>query len=244
VFVTSHSGYHCYVTANQPSMQTFWSRLAEYQARVEPRVPEQYDVIGRVGSHTRLVVTPRAGAKIGLDVEVLAVRVPGHFFADVLGPALSFAGAERVTARGATAPPDDASPGVVMRAYVQAVKGGDEPLWLALYADWVAWRGEGRPYYRAFDRYTNAAADYTRARNLMLHKVAHVEPVWESEPAVVLRGDEFDGAPRVEQVHVLVDHIGQFEEGAHVFCTIELTRMWTLQRRNGGPWRLSSRNVL
>ena len=27
--------------------------------------------------------------------------------------------------------------------------------------------------------------DYTRARNLLLHKIEHVEPVWEGEP----RGD-------------------------------------------------------
>jgi hypothetical protein len=243
VFVASHSGYYCYVTANQPSMQTFWSRLAEYQARIQPRVTEQYDVIGRTGG-TSLVVTPRDGAKIGLNIEVLAVRVPGHFFADVTGEATSFAGAECAAALGASAPKDDASPSEVMRAYVQAVKLGDDRLWLSLYADWVAWSGDERPYYRAFAPYKNFMPDYTRARDLMLHKVAHGEPVWESEPAVVLRGDEFDGAPRIEQVHVLMDHIGQFEKGAHVFCTTELTRVWVLQRRNGGPWRISSRNVL
>jgi hypothetical protein len=244
VFVASHSGYHCYVVANQPSMQRFWARVAEYQARVEPRVPEMYDVIGRVSPSTSLVVIPREGAKIGLTVEVLGVRVPGHFFADVTGDASSFAGAERATGRGATAPDDEASPGDVMRACVQAVKFGDEPLWLALYADWVAWSGDGRPYYRAFAPYKNYLPDYTRARHLMLHKVADVEPVWESEPAAVLRGDEFDGAPTIEQVHVLLDHIGTFEDGAHVFCTNELTRVWVLQRRNRGPWRISSRNVL
>lgn len=244
VFVAAHSGYHCYVVANQPSMQRFWSRVGEYQARVEPRVPEMYDVIGRVSPSTSLVVMPREGAKIGLNLEVLGVRVPGHLFADVTGSAASFAGAERATARSAVAPDDDASPGDVMRASVQALKFGDEALWLALYADWVAWSGYGRPYYRAFAPYKNYLPDYTRARHLMLHKVADVEPVWESEPAVVLRGDEFDGAPTIEQVHVLLDHIGTFEDGTHVFCTNELTRMWVLQRRNRGAWRIPSRNVL
>ena len=122
VFVASHSGYHCYVTANQPTMQTFWARLGEYQARVEPRVTEQYDVIGRVMPDTTLVVTSRGGAKIGLNIEVLAVRIPGHCFADVTGNAVTFAGAERATARGAAAPKDDASPSDVMRACVQAIE--------------------------------------------------------------------------------------------------------------------------
>lgn len=244
VFVTSHSGYQCYVAADQPSMRMFWTRLGEYQARVEPRVPEQYDVIGRVATQTRLVVTPRSGAKIGLNIEVLAMRVPGHFFADVTGRAAAFAGAERATGRGAGTPQDDAGASDVMRAYVQAVKTGDEQLWLALHANWVAWSGDARPYYRPFDSYKNYTSDYTRARNLMLHKVAHVEPVWESEPRVILKGDEFDGAPQVEQMTVLIEHVGQFDDGNHVFSTNELSRVWQLQRRDGGPWRITTRNGL
>jgi hypothetical protein len=244
IFTTSHSNYFCYVVADQPSMRTFWQRQADYQAHVEPRIVEKYDIIGRVALETQLVVTPREGAKIGLNIEVLGVRVPGHFFADVTGGAASFAGAEHAAVAGDILPADDASPSDVMRAYVKALKLGDEKPWLALYADWAAWSDDTRPYYRPFDPYRNFTSDYTRARNLMLHKVSHVEPVWESDPRIVFRGDEFDGAPKVEQAHVLMDHIGRFDDGDHVFCTIELTRLWALQRRNGGPWRISSRNAL
>lgn len=242
IFLTSHSSYHCYVAADQPSMRTFWERQADYQGRVEPRIPETYDVIGRVTPDTKLVVTPRSGAKIGLNIEVLAVRVPGHFFADVTGNAASFAGAERATAGAMGLPADDASPSDVMRAYIAAVKAGDEKSWLESYADWVAMGGEGRPLYRPFDPYRNYMSDYTRARNLMLHKVSHVEPVWESEPRLLF--GELDRVPKVEQVSVLVDHIGPFDDGNYVFCTNELTRLWHLQRRDGGPWRIAARNGL
>jgi hypothetical protein len=187
-------------------------------------------------------VTPRGGAKIGLNVEVLAVRLPGHFFVDVTTDTPSFAGADKATARGAALPQDDASPADVMRAYIQAVKTGDEKQWLALYSDWIAWSDEVRPYYRPFDRYTNYMSDYTRARNLLLHKVSHVEPVWEGDSRVLF--EAFEGVPKVEQVSVLVDHIGPFDDGDHVFCTNELTRLWQLQRRDGGPWRIASRNGL
>lgn len=243
VFYTNHSDYHAYVFADQPSMGRFWQRLGDYQARVEPRVPEKYDVIGRVRPQTKLIVSPRAGAKIGLDIEALAVRVLGHFFVDVTGDA-PFAGAEFATARGTPPPPDDASPTDVMRAYVQSLKNGDEKLWLALFADWVAWNEPPRPYYRAFNRYTNFADDYTRARGLLLHKVSHVEPAWESEPRTVLKGDEFDGAPKIEEVSVIMDHIDSFDGQTRVFNSIEVARVWTLQRRDGGPWRITSRNVL
>ena len=242
VFVTDHSSYTCYVVADQPAMQKFWRTQADYQARVEPRIPEKYDVIARVAPDTKLVVTPRGGARIGLNVEVLAVRLPEHFFVDVTTDAPSFAGADKATARGAALPPDNAGPADVMRAYVQAVKTGDEKQWLALYSDWIAWSDEVRPYYRPFDQYTNYMSDYTRARNLLLHKVSHVEPVWEGDPRVLL--EAFEGVPKVEQVSVLVDHIGPFDYGDHVFCTNELTRLWQLQRRDGGPWRIASRNGL
>jgi hypothetical protein len=131
-----------------------------------------------------------------------------------------------------------------MRAYVQAIKAGDEELWLKLYADWIAMGGEGRPLYRPFDPYKNYMNDYTRSRNLLLHKVSHAEPVWESEPRLVMRGDEFDGAPKVEMVDLIMDHIGGAGGANHVFNGIEVHRMWTLQRRDGGPWRITSRNGL
>ena len=73
----------------------------------------------------------------------------GHFFADLTKADGSFAGAELATARGLP-PPPDASPSEVMRAYVQATKSGDEKLWLALCADWVAIGGRGRPLYASF----------------------------------------------------------------------------------------------
>jgi hypothetical protein len=243
IFTAPHSTYLCTIAADQPSMRVFWQVQAEYQARVEPRVQEQYTIIGRITPETRLVVTPR-GAKIGLNIEVLAVHVPGQFFADVSGGTPGFAGAELAIARGAPLPPDAATPSDVMRACVQAVKAGDERNWLTLYADWIAMGGEGPPLFRPYDPYKNYMPDYTRARNLLLHKVSDVQPVWESDPRIVITGDRAAGVPRVEQVSVLLDHVGHFDDGDRVFCSTEVRRLWQLQRQDGGPWRISSRNAL
>jgi hypothetical protein len=243
ILSAEHSGYAVFVAADQPAMRLFFQRQAEYQARVEPRVPERYDVIGRVGPDTRLVITGR-GAVIGLNIDVLAVRVPGHFFADVTGGQQTFAGAERAGSRRVAMPAHDASPADVMRAYVAAVKAGDEHTWRALYGEWTAMGGDGRPLWRPFNPYANYMQDYTRSRDFMLNKVCHVEPVWESEPRTIIRSDAFEGAPTVEEVAVLIDHIGRFEEGDRVFCMTGLNRMWSLQRVDGGPWRLASRSVL
>jgi hypothetical protein len=243
ILIAEHSGYPSFIAADQPAMRTFFQRQAEYQASVEPRVPERYDVIGRVAPDTRLVVAGR-GAIIGLNIEVLAVRVPGHFFADLAGGQQTFTGAGRARSRAAAMPPDDASPGDVMRACIAALKAGDAGTWRALFCDWTAIGGEGMPLYHPFNPYANAMADYTRALNLVLHKVCHAEPIWESEPRPIIRGDGFAGAPQIDEVTVLMDHIGRFEDGDRVFCITELNRVWSLQRRDGGPWRIASRNVL
>ena len=39
IFVASHSNYSCYLAADQPAMRAFWQAQANYQARVEPRLP-------------------------------------------------------------------------------------------------------------------------------------------------------------------------------------------------------------
>src|SRR5262245_45066030 len=54
-----HSGYSCFIPVDQDAMRTFFQRQGEYQASVEPRVPETYDVVGRIGPDTRLVITDR-----------------------------------------------------------------------------------------------------------------------------------------------------------------------------------------
>lgn len=59
-------------------------------------------------------------------------------------------------------------------------------------------------------------------------------------PCTVMSGKEFEGAPRVEQVIVEMDPIGFFDGEYRSFKDIEVHRVWTLQRVNGGPWRITS----
>ena len=48
------------------------------------------------------------------------------------------------------------------------------------------------------------------------------------------------GAPRIERVQVEVDHVGLFDAEYRGFADVTVHRMWTLQRLNGGPWRLAA----
>jgi hypothetical protein len=183
-------------------------------------------------------------AKIGLDIEVAAVRIPDQLFVDLTSSNPTFAGVERTLGRGAIMPPDNASPADVMRAYIAAIKAGDEKVWVALYADWTAIGGEGLPLYRPYSPYERYEREFTTARNLLLHKFVHAEPVWESDPRLVVAGNEFPGAARIEEVTVMVDHIARYDDGDFVTANLDVHRTWELQRRDGGPWRLYPHNAL
>ena len=152
----------------------------------------------------------------------------GHFFADLRKRTARSRVPELATARGLPPPPDAASPSEVMRAYVQATKSGDEKLACAAR---IGWRlaGEGGRCTRPFDQCLHERLH--RARNLLLHKIEHVEPVWEGEPRAAIRGDEFEDAPTVEMVDVVMDHIGNFEGEHRVFNNTEVRGVATAASR-------------
>ena len=45
--------------------------------------------------------------------------------------------------------------------------------------------------------------------------------------------------PAIDQVGCVLDHVGQFDGGFRTFMTSFVHRNWVLQRRDGGPWRIT-----
>ncbi len=63
---------------------------------------------------------------------------------------------------------------------------------------------------------------------------------WCADPHTIISGQEWDGLRPVDQVIVEVEHIGQFGDEFRAFSKTGLNRIWTLQRVDGGPWRITS----
>jgi len=102
--------------------------------------------------------------------------------------------------------------------------------------------GEGPPLYYAFYPYppANVDEDWIRSRALILGDLEDVRVVWTGEPRLLLRGTDYPGAPDLEEVAVEVDHIGSFDGEHRAFCDTRVHRVWSVQRRNAGPWRVAS----
>jgi hypothetical protein len=78
-----------------------------------------------------------------------------------------------------------------------------------------------------------------RARRLLEDRVFDVRVVAVEEARVVIEPTAFAGAPKIEQAVVEVDHVGLFDGQYRPFMDVNVHRVWPMQRRDGGPWRVT-----
>lgn len=243
-FATQVGGIWCFVDTESAAAQRMQRATRRYQQFVTPNLREDYAIIGRIGDQPRLVVVNGRGV-IGLDLEAIGATVGDRFFVDltvVQDGRSPFAGEDKVTRSTIALAPPDASPKAVLETFFRALKYADKTEWLALFATWRAGRNDDGPplYYPHYSRWLDST--WEDARRQLQERVCDIRVVWCDVPRVVIRGDEYPGLPRVEDVRIEVEHVGRRAEGFHGFCTVGLTRVWTLQRVAGGPWRIVTEN--
>ncbi len=242
---TQRDGHWYFAAVAAPAMRRVFDAMYRYRQFVGPKISETVALVGRIMPAPRIMVADRRSAA-GLEVEPVAALVDGAMFVE---PEVEtdgespFAGEGELRKQLSAMPPDDAPPREVMQAFVAALKAGDQTTWNALFCDWNHVPGAGTPLYHAFYPYSraNASEEWIRARRLVLDAVHDIRVVWVSDPATVLSGDEFFGAPHLEEVHVVLDHVGCFDGEYRAFNSVSVHRIWALQRRDAGPWRIATR---
>ena len=237
-----------FVPADAPDMRRAFLAQQRYKRLVTPRIRDTYALVGRVLQDPRMVVMGGRGVA-GFEVQPVAVLADDAMFVDlsvVREDESPFAGEDDIRRPRATMPPDEASPREVLEAMVAALKAGDQGVWNQLFAVWRFLPDEQRPIYYPFDPYVPGTRDedWIRSQRRMLETVCDVRVVWVDEPRMLQNGDEYPGAPRIEQVGAELDHIGEFDGEFRAFNSSEVNRQWTLQRRGGGPWRIATRQSI
>lgn len=230
------------VDAESPAAFRMFRAVRRYTQRITPRLREDYTLLVRIGTGARMVVIAGV-AHWALAAEPLAARVGDAFAVDLRQETQGdppFVGEADATRPSVTPPPDDASPQAVLETMVAALKTGDLATWKALFADWmVSTDAKGRPRVR-YDMSLLREADFEDSRRLLMGKVCDARVVWSDEPIALTTGEEFEGAPVIEEVEVELEHIGATEDGHRAFKDITVHRLWRLQRINKGPWRIAS----
>lgn len=234
---------HYFVDVRSEPMERMYEAEWRYMKLIDPKSKNVYEVIGRIGADPKMVV--REGrAVIGLGVEPLAVTMnEGALFVDLTrrdGESSLYAG--EPVAPPLVAPSPELSPAALMELFFDALQRGDRETWQACFATWElrvyassrpVYAAQSPPFVPAMER------EWVRAREVALGAVYDVRVVEVSEVEVVLTPDHFPGAPTIEQVVVEVDHVGLFDGVYRAFSNSKTHRLWPLQRRDGGPWRIA-----
>lgn len=232
-----------FVDSMSPAFGRVLTAARRYHELVSPKLGETYALVARITGEPSLRYLGDIAVP-GLDLEVIGATVGDGMFVDltvVEDGESPFAGQKELTVLGSETPGPHAAPAQVVEAAFTALKVGDQETWGALFARWYfSDYGAGRfAYWAAW--YRDRPDDWVRARRLILDKVYDVEVVDEGLVHRLTEGTEFEGAPVVEQVEVEVEHIGKFAEGYRPFTGPDVKRVWTLQRIDGGPWRITDR---
>jgi hypothetical protein len=240
----SQNGYWYFAPLASPAMRRLFSALVRYRRFVSPDIREEIAFVGRILPEPRMMAA-RGLTVAGLEIEPLAALVGNAMFVDLSAAPDDeppFAGEAELKKHSSGVPPDSASPREVLEALVAALKAGDQGTWNALFADWRLVSGGQRPLYYAFSPYARGSRDehWVASRRFMLDKVCDVRVAWTDDARIVLRGEELEDAPRIEEVRAELEHVGVLDGEHRVFCVLGLHRSWTLQRLDGGPWRIAT----
>ncbi len=242
-------GYY-FIDGRADEMRRILDARDRYERLVGSELDESLDVIARIRGKATMRITPSKDAHIGLWLDVIAATIGGAAFVDASvvdeEGRSPFAGEDEVPELEQPTLSADASAAQVMRSLVHAVKCDDQEAWVSLFAEWSAvHHGKGRvsffPYrYGPQDRLVG----WEISKRLLLGEVYAIDVVDVIPVETLMDGTEFAGNRRVEQVQVEIDHIGEFGGVYRAFRRPDLNRHWTLQRCDGGPWRIASRQSL
>jgi hypothetical protein len=134
-------------------------------------------------------------------------------------------------------------PQATIECMVAAIKAGDRETWQGLFAEWRFYKYGQRdtplydPDYGLLPMHYER--DWESSRKLIMGdvldaRIARIGPVrllHDPEPG--------DPVPRVEVVHIVLDHVGLIEGEHRTFTNLNVRRIWRLQRRDGGPWKIA-----
>lgn len=238
----ARQGYY-FVDVHHEAMERAFSAQWRFMKLIDPKPKYPYAIIGRIGPGPKMVAKD-GRAYTGFDVEPVAITFGSdELFVDLTerdGDESRYAG-EPIAAPLAEFSPT-LSPAQLIDLFFAALKRGDQQTWNACFATWeVRNYGPDRIFYSPqAPTYPPALErEWVRARELIQGPVYDVRVAAVDPPELMVSPSMLEGAPLVEQVLVEVDHIGLIDGVHRAYADNKTHRLWPLQRRDGGPWRIA-----
>ncbi|MFO1460719.1 MAG: hypothetical protein U1G08_15105 [Verrucomicrobiota bacterium] len=244
-FAAGGSGWY-FLDAESARARAMLKAQRRYAKLVDPNLQPQWEFVARITGESRLIVVGER-AEYGLVAEPVAALVGGALYVDLTQPSdatVPFAGEEGLVDESPKLPPPDASPAEVMLALVGAVKNDDLALWRALHVSWEVERLSAEDGTEKLVVHPCAPSPdesmFEEARRSIMGRVLDAQVAWVDDPKTLVDATRFKGASVIEEVEVWLEHVGEFEGERRTFCDTTVRPKWTLQRINGGPWRIAT----
>jgi hypothetical protein len=241
---SKNNGYY-FIHLNSKEMDIFFKTLFHYQAQVTPDVAECYQFIVEILNEPAML-TYEGRPVNGLMVKVVAgVAGEDNVFIDISktdssGKAV-FEGEDALTIFSGYPLQDAASPQQVIEAMIGYIKLGDQKSWKKLFCNWQIYSNwEGPPcvdmaFWFTEENYQNT---WEKSRRQILNDIYDARVLYTSRVKTIIEANKEIGVPKVEQVKIIVDHVGKFDGVYQSLSNLYVHRKWRLQRLNGGPWKI------
>jgi hypothetical protein len=229
-----------FLDVHSPEVMRMWDGIDAYQRRVTRHLGESYRFYLRLTEDPMIRAKEKRNIALGFKTRLVAVLVGGEMFMrDLDSEQPHTAGSEILQQAAVAPPPDSTPPEELARKRIEAVKLLRQDAWEELFADWtVSSDWSGNPIFLPYGfGPSDKRSGWEQSQKRFFSDVLDARVLEASEPFTVLPADSVHGTPQVEECEVLVEHVGEFEGEYRSFKDSWLTRVWRLQRVDGGPWR-------
>ena len=240
-----------FIHLNSKELDVFFKTLFHYQAQVTPDIKECYQFFAEILNEPTML-SYGGKAITGLMVKVLAgMAGESNVFIDIgkageNGIAI-FEGEEALKIFAAIPLDDAASPQQVIEAMIYYIKLGDMAAWRKLFCNWQIYsEWEGPPFMGLGYFFTHESYQHTweQSRRQILNDIFDARVLYSGPVKTVVEENKRTGVPKVEQVKIIIDHVGKFEGVYRSVSNLYVHRKWVLQRLNGGPWKIKEQQAL
>ena len=231
-----------FIHLNSKELDVFFKTLFHYQAQVTPDIKECYQFFAEILNEPTML-SYGGKAITGLMVKVLAgMAGESNVFIDI-GKAgengIAIFEGEKALKIFAAIPLDDAaSPQQVIEAMIYYIKLGDMAAWRKLFCNWQIYsEWEGPPFMDLGYFFTHESYQHTweKSRRQILNDIFDARVLYSGPVKTVVEENKRTGVPKVEQVKIIIDHVGKFEGVYRSVSNLYVHQKWVLQRLNGGP---------
>ncbi len=240
-----NDGYY-FIYLNSKEADIFFKTLFYYQSQVTPDVKESYQFIAEIMDQPTILTYEGRSVK-GLMVKILSGTAgEENVFidiskTDITGKA-TFEGQESLSIFSGYPLDDTASPQQVIEAMIEYIKLGDMQSWRKLFGNWKIYsQWEGPTYMDLAYWFTDENYQHTweKSRRQILNDIYDARILYVSPVIKVTEENKSIGVPGVEQVKIIIDHIGKPDGVYRSISNLYVHRNWTLQRLNTGPWKIT-----